>query len=195
MPRIALILGSTRTPSAGPVLAGMITSIFTPLLPADTSLTTIDLKEHPIPLYTSGAPPAGLKGDNPYPDAQTNAWSALIRSFDGFIFLTPQYNWGFPAPLKLALDALYYEWKAKPALVVSYGSHGGGKGNAQLRQVLTGLHMRLCEKFVELEFAKAHDLAGGEIEKETEEKWRAEEKRKELKQAWEVFVASFAAAT
>ncbi|KAJ6585596.1 NADPH-dependent FMN reductase-like protein, partial [Mycena capillaripes] len=58
-----------------------------------------------------------------------------------FIFLTPQYNWGYPAALKLALDALYFEWTNKPVLVLSYGNRGGGKSAAQLRQVLDGLHM------------------------------------------------------
>ena len=46
-----------------------------------------------------------------------------------------QYNWGYPAALKNALDYLYRSWNGKPAMIVSYGSHGGGKGAAQLKQV------------------------------------------------------------
>ena len=46
-----------------------------------------------------------------------------------------QYNWGYPAALKNAVDYLYHSWNGKPAMIVSYGSHGGGKGAAQLKQV------------------------------------------------------------
>ena len=46
-----------------------------------------------------------------------------------------QYNWGYPAALKNAVDYLYHSWNGKPAMIVSYGSHGGGKGAAQLNQV------------------------------------------------------------
>ena len=57
--------------------------------------------------------------------------------------MTPQYNWGYPAPLKNALDHLYAEWAGKPAMIVSYGGRGGDKCAEQLRQVCEGLHMTL----------------------------------------------------
>lgn len=46
-----------------------------------------------------------------------------------------QYNWGYPAALKNALDYLYHEWLGKPAVVITYGTRGGGKAAAQLQQV------------------------------------------------------------
>ena len=55
--------------------------------------------------------------------------------------VTPQYNWGYPAPLKNAIDHLYSEWGGKPAMIVTYGGHGGTRCADQLRQVLDGLHM------------------------------------------------------
>ncbi|KAJ6622579.1 hypothetical protein B0H10DRAFT_2013358 [Mycena sp. CBHHK59/15] len=64
--------------------------------------------------------------DAPYADLATNAWSAVVRGFDGAVFLTPQHNWGYPAGLMLMLDALYHEWAGKPTLVVAYGNRGGG---------------------------------------------------------------------
>ncbi|KAJ7048825.1 putative NADPH-dependent FMN reductase [Mycena amicta] len=192
MTRIALIIGSTRTPRVGPSIAKLVADIITPLLPADTTLTTLDLKDHPVPLHIVDAPPAGVT-PGAYPDAATNAWSAVIRDYDAFIIVTPQHNWGYPAVLKLALDALYREWNNKPALVVSYGSHGGGKANAQLRQVLAGLRMRVCDRFVELPFAKGHDQAGGEIDAATNDHWRAQNKKAELIQAWDAFVPMLAA--
>jgi NAD(P)H-dependent FMN reductase len=76
-----------------------------------------------------------------YTKDHTKAWSNHISLANGFIFVTPQYNWGYPASLKNALDFLYKEWHHKPAIIVSYAHRGGGKAAAQLRQVLEGLHM------------------------------------------------------
>jgi NAD(P)H-dependent FMN reductase len=50
---------------------------------------------------------------------------------------------GYPAPLKNAIDHLYRKWACKPALIVSYGSRGGDKCPRRLREILTGLNMRL----------------------------------------------------
>jgi NAD(P)H-dependent FMN reductase len=75
--------------------------------------------------------------------------SELASSYDGFVFVFPQYNWGYPAVLKNALDFLYGEWAEKPAGLVSYGHRGGGLAATQLRQVLQGLHMRNAETNIE----------------------------------------------
>ena len=58
------------------------------------------------------------------------------------MFLTPQYNWSYPAALKNALDHLYREWHDKPALIISYGHRGGGRAADHLQQVLQGLRMK-----------------------------------------------------
>ncbi|KAJ7160241.1 NADPH-dependent FMN reductase [Mycena filopes] len=191
--RVAFIIASTRTPRAGPTIANTILDIITPLLPAGITLTVIDLKDHPLPLHTADPIiPAGIArpvAPNAYADAATNAWSVHIRAFDAFLFLTPQYNWGYPAALKLALDALYHEWTGKAALVVSYGSRGGGKAAGQLRQVLAGLRMRICERGVELPFAEGHSLGGGVVGSDTNDRWRAENKKVEMVQAWDELIA------
>ncbi|KAJ7456732.1 putative NADPH-dependent FMN reductase Lot6 [Mycena galericulata] len=189
--RVALIVASVRTPRIGPTIAKTALGVIIPILADHITLTVVDLKDHPLPLYTAEPMiPAGLQQpihDSSYADPSTNAWSALVRSFDAFIFLTPQYNWGYPAALKLALDALYYEWRGKPALVVSYGNRGGGKAAGQLKQVLQGLHMHVCERGVELAFGKGHNQAGGLLGKETDDRWRAEDKKDELEAAWKEF--------
>ena len=46
-----------------------------------------------------------------------------------------QYNWGYPASLKNALDYLFPEWNGKPAGIISYGGRGGGKAAAHLAEV------------------------------------------------------------
>ena len=68
-----------------------------------------------------------------------------MREADAVVFVTPQYNWGYPASLKNAVDHLHGEWAGKPAMIVSYGSRGGGLCAGQLRQVLQGLDMRTVE--------------------------------------------------
>ncbi|KAJ7643583.1 flavoprotein-like protein [Roridomyces roridus] len=201
--RIALIIGSTRTPRIGPAVADFIANCIVPGLSPGFSLTLIDLTSHPLPLYTEdailpaslppppqinlSAPPHGQgRTTGPYSDHRTNAWSSLIRKYHAFIFLTPQYNAGYPACLKLALDALYWEWRGKPAVVMSYGmSHGGGTlAAAQLRQVLRhGLQMRVCQCSVGLAFGRGHRVGDGKLGRETAERWVKEGKPGELIQA------------
>ncbi|KAF7342199.1 NAD(P)H-dependent FMN reductase [Mycena venus] len=202
--RVALVVASTRTPRVGPTIAKVVLGVITDLLPGKLkrlisedsrqpiTVTVVDLKDHPLPLYTADPIiPAGVVhpiGDTVYADPATNAWSALVRGFDAFIFITPQYNWGYPASLKLALDALHHEWAGKPALVLSYGNRGGGKAAGQLRQVLEGLHIRVCTRGVELAFGKGHDLGGGILGTETNDRWRAEDKKEETEEAWKELV-------
>jgi NAD(P)H-dependent FMN reductase len=54
-----------------------------------------------------------------YEHGHTRAWSRTISSYDGFAFVFPQYNWGYPAALKNAVDFLYVEWNNEPAACVT----------------------------------------------------------------------------
>ncbi|OII66432.1 MULTISPECIES: NADPH-dependent FMN reductase [unclassified Streptomyces] len=64
-----------------------------------------------------------------------------IAGLDGFVVITPEYNHGYPASLKLAIDYVYGEWRAKPVGFVSYGGMAGGqRAVEQLRQVFAELH-------------------------------------------------------
>ena len=98
----------------------------------------VDLKQQRLPMDDEPEVPATGK----YKHAHTRAWSRKVAGAGAIVFVTPQYNWGYPAALKNALDHLYSEWAGKPAMIVSYGGHGGGRCAAQLRQVLEGLHMK-----------------------------------------------------
>ena len=97
----------------------------------------VDLGEWPLPMNDEPEIPA--RGT--YTQEHTLAWSRKIAGADAIVFVTPQYNRGYPAPLKNALDHLYKEWNGKPAVIVTYGGHGGDKCAAQLRQVVEGLKM------------------------------------------------------
>jgi NAD(P)H-dependent FMN reductase len=85
-----------------------------------------------------------------YEHEHTHAWSRTVSSYSGFVFVFPQYNWGYPAPLKNALDFLYYEWHDRPATTVTYGTRGGNRGAQQLHGVLEGLHMRPLKDRIEI---------------------------------------------
>ena len=134
--KILIICGSTRANRIGPQIAQWIAGIGRNCTPSEHEV--IDLKDWPLPMDDE----PGIPAMGGYAHEHTRAWSRKISGAEGFVFVTPQYNWGYPAPLKNALDHLYVEWEGKPAMIVSYGGHGGDKCARQLRQVLQGLKMK-----------------------------------------------------
>jgi NAD(P)H-dependent FMN reductase len=77
-----------------------------------------------------------------YTHQHTIDWSGKVRGTDAFVFVLPEYNYGYTAPLKNAIDYLHNEWNYKPVGLVSYGGIGAGLRAAQmLKQVLTTLRM------------------------------------------------------
>jgi NAD(P)H-dependent FMN reductase len=144
VPRVAVVVGSTRPSPIRPDIARWV------LRAAQEESTLryelIDLAEVNLPFLDEPLKAAlGL-----YQHEHTRAWSRIVSSFDGFIFVFPQYNWGYPAPLKNALEFLYHEWKGKPASCVTYGTRGGAKGALQLQGVLDGIHMRQLDDRLEV---------------------------------------------
>ena len=72
---------------------------------------------------------------------ETDELTRLIGDCDGFVVVTPEYNHGYPAPLKSLIDSVGAEWQAKPVAFVSYGGVSGGlRAVEQLRQVFAELH-------------------------------------------------------
>jgi NAD(P)H-dependent FMN reductase len=134
---VLLIMGSTRAGRICPVVSEWVADIGR----ACTGFTCelIDLAQWPLPMDDEpGIPAAGR-----YVQSHTQAWSEKVANADAVVFVTPQYNWGYPAALKNAIDHLYREWAGKPAAIVTYGGHGGTKCAAQLRQVAEAVKMRL----------------------------------------------------
>jgi NAD(P)H-dependent FMN reductase len=69
------------------------------------------------------------------------AYVARLDRADAFVIITPEYNHGYPAGLKQAIDVAHEEWRAKPVAFVSYGGMSGGlRAVEQLRQVFAELH-------------------------------------------------------
>jgi NAD(P)H-dependent FMN reductase len=100
----------------------------------------VDLRDYPMPFFDEALPP-GLKGKEGYPDPVITRWREKVKEGDGFIICTPEYNHGYPAVLKNALDYVYYDWSRKPVAFVSWGGAGGTRGVEQLRLVTIELDM------------------------------------------------------
>jgi NAD(P)H-dependent FMN reductase len=113
--RIYVIIRSTRPNRIGRQIAEWVLRNIPLSKVFDAEL--LDRKDWPLPLNDEpGIPATGV-----YAHELTRAWSRKIAAADGYIFVTPQYNWGYPAALKNALDHLFKEWNGKPAVIVSYG--------------------------------------------------------------------------
>jgi len=161
-PRLAVVIGSTRTKRICPGIARWAARVAQAKSPLRYEL--LDLAEVNLPFLDEPRKPAL----GHYEHEHTRSWSRLVASYDGFVFVFPQYNWGYPAPLKNALDFLYAEWRDKPAGLVTYGTRGGARAAEQMRTVLQGLHMRALQQAVELSIADTDlDEEGQLIDLET----------------------------
>ena len=128
--RIAIIIGSTRPGRNGEAVAKWVYEIAQKRTDAEFEL--VDIKDFNLPLLDEPMPP--IMGQ--YSKPHTKTWAAKIGSFDGYVFVTPEYNHGVPGALKNAIDFLFREWNDKAAGFVSYGGAGGVRGVEQLRLVL-----------------------------------------------------------
>ena len=136
MPRLHIWLTSVR-----PGRAGLpITSWFHGVAQAHGGFETrvVDLAEIALPMMDEPEHPRFGK----YQHAHTRAWSALCSEADAFVFVAPEYNYGFTAPWKNAIDYLHREWLYKPCGFVSYGGPAGGARMVQqAKQIVTAVKM------------------------------------------------------
>ncbi|MBU3144811.1 NADPH-dependent FMN reductase [Clostridium sp. CF012] len=161
MTKIAIIIGSTRPGRNGAAVANWVYEISKKRTDAEFEL--VDIADYNLPLL-----------DEPYPAMMhqytkdhTNAWSAKISEFDGFIFVTPEYNHSTSGALKNAIDYLSLEWNNKAAGFVSYGSAGGVRavehlrliaGELQMADVRSQVTLSLFTDFVNMSEFKPADL-------------------------------------
>jgi len=135
MTKIAVILGSTRPRRNGEAVAKWIYELSKKRTDAEFEL--VDVADYNLPLYDEPYPAMMQK----YTKEHTKKWSQKINEFDGYIFVTPEYNHSIPGALKNAIDFLNVEWKNKAAGFVSYGSAGGSRAVEHLRQIVGELQM------------------------------------------------------
>jgi NAD(P)H-dependent FMN reductase len=99
----------------------------------------LDLRDYPLPFFDEPVSPMAHKGQ--YANPAVQAWADRIADGDAFIMVAPEYNHGYSAVLKNAIDHIYPEWVRKPVGFVSYGNTGGARVVEQLRQVVVELQM------------------------------------------------------
>ena len=145
---IAVILGSTRPGRKGEAVARWVVER---ARGRDATYALVDLMDHPIPHYAERFPASEGKYELP----ATQEWAATVSRYDGFVFVTPEYNHSTSGVLKNALDTVYAEWNNKAAALVSYGSTGGVRAAEHVRQILGEL--QVADVRTQLSFIRATD--------------------------------------
>jgi NAD(P)H-dependent FMN reductase len=156
--KIQIVIGSVRQGRIGPQIAQWV---YDGVMAAgeEVSAEIIDLTQWSLPMDDEPFMPSSGQ----YLQPHTQRWSEKISAGQMMIFVFPQYNWGYPAALKNAIDHLYHEWKEKPALMVSYANRGGGKAAAQLKQVLEGIPMQPLSAGIEIKLSELAFSENGAI--------------------------------
>jgi NAD(P)H-dependent FMN reductase len=132
--KIAIILGSTRPGRNGEAVAKWVLA---QAADRTANYELVDLADYPLPHLDEVIPPAYGQ----YANDHTKKWAATISGFDGYIFVTPEYNHSISGVLKNAIDYLYAEWNNKAAGFVSYGSLGGARAVEHLRGIAAELQI------------------------------------------------------
>lgn len=133
-PNIGIIVGSNRPTRICRTVAEWVLK---EMQHDELKLNLIDLAEINLPFLDEPDIPAR----NNYQKDHTKAWSNVVSRHDGFVLVFPQYNWGYPAVLKNALDFLYAEWSGKPVSIMCYGGRGGFQATLAMKLVTQGLDM------------------------------------------------------
>jgi NAD(P)H-dependent FMN reductase len=166
--KVGIIIGSHRVVRVGPQIARFVLDILQAAEAEKTSHATsaqpearhrlritfglVDLTTHNLPLFDEPIIPQAVKSPDGYTHEHTRAWSRRVAALDAFVFVAPQHNWSIPAGLKNAIDYLFHEWKGKPAVIVTYGGHGGTRCAEHLRTVLGSIGVRVVERMVAMAF-------------------------------------------
>jgi NAD(P)H-dependent FMN reductase len=133
MLRIAILTGSTRPGRHNEAVSRWVYDLAKQRNDAEFEL--VDIADYDLPLLDEPVPPSLGR----YTHEHTKRWAEKIRSFDGYVFVTPEYNHSTSGALKNAIDYLFNEWNNKAAGFVSYGSAGGTRAVEHLRLILAEL--------------------------------------------------------
>lgn len=150
MVRIGIVLGSTRPGRIGAGVAEWVHRQASQR--SDAEFELVDLQDFDLPLLDEPLPPA--RGQ--YSKEHTKRWAAKIATFDGFVFVTPEYNHSTSGALKNAIDYLYAEWNNKAAGFVGYGSAGGTRAVEHLRLIMAEVQVATVRNQVVLSLS--HDF-------------------------------------
>ena len=150
-PRIGIVTASTRPTRIGHHVAAWVTG----LAPDDVELVPVDLRELALPLLDEPEMPS----EGRYTHEHTRRWAAVVESLDAVVLVMPEYNRGYNAALKNAIDYLYAEWEGMPVACVGYGWSGAQYARSALRQTLERIKMVVVDGAA-LHFEQTLDLDG-----------------------------------
>ena len=155
---ISVIVGSTRQGRFAEKPAHWILEL---VRKRDVEARLLDLRDYPMPFFDEAITPA-RHGRAPYTNEVVARWTAQIAASDGFVFVTPEYNYAPSAVLKNALDWVYPEWNRKAAAFVGYGSAMGARAIQQLRLIAIELQLAPVRSSVHIPVATlmAHHRGG-----------------------------------
>ena len=162
MTTISVIVGSTRQGRFSEKPARWIWQHLKKRDGVDARL--LDLRDYPMPFFDQHSTPA-MPGRPAFEHDVVQKWTAAIERSDGFVFVTPEYNYGTSAVLKNAIDWVYSEWNRKAVGFVSYGSAMGARAVQQLRETAIELQLAPIRASVHIPVATlwAH-YQGGDVE-------------------------------
>ena len=162
MPRLSLVIASTRPERIGHRVAAWVLE----RVPADFETTVHDLREINLPFLDEPGQPA----DGNYAHEHTRRWSAAMSATDALVLVMPEYNRGYNAALKNAIDFLYAEWEGLPVACVGYGWRGAEFARSALRQTLERVKMTVVDApglaFEKTVSQQGEVMAGEEVEAE-----------------------------
>lgn len=151
MPNLMVIIASTRPTRVGMAVGRWFVDRATEHPAFDVDL--VDLAELDLPFMDEPEHPRLAR----YVHDHTKRWSARVKAADAFAFVTPEYNHGYNAPLKNAIDFLHHEWEYKPVGFVSYGGVAAGtRAVQQLKPVVAVLRMTPLSDAVYIPFVHQH---------------------------------------
>ena len=104
----------------------------------DYDVEPVDLRDHPLPFFDGVAP---ARAPREYGSPDVERLGRTLDRADGFLVLTAEYNHGYPAVLKNAMDWTFVEWRRKPISFVGWGNVGGARAIEQLRLVAVEFEM------------------------------------------------------
>lgn len=155
MPKIAIIIGTTRETRFADKPAQWITELAKSR--GDMEVELVDIRDFDLPFFNEPASNMWM----PSSDENAVRWQQKIAEFDGYIFITAEYNHSISGALKNALDQAYTEWVRKPAAIVGYGGTGATRAAQHLRAIATELQMVPTRNAVHIgggEFIKIHPM-------------------------------------
>jgi NAD(P)H-dependent FMN reductase len=135
---LRIVVASTRPRRLGPVIADWLRN----QTPRDIfAVEIIDLADLNLPLLDEPEMPS----TGVHHHEHTRRWKALVEAADAIVLVTPEYNAGYPAALKNAIDYLYAEWSGKPIAMCGYGFNGAASATTQLATVLQRVKATLVD--------------------------------------------------